>query len=90
MSGVVKHVVFVRQNPGRQRPEPGTVVPIRTPWRSLLEMANARRLEGIEARERGADDLAWSFVDDARELERRAYELRAIETAAIEAQRGRR
>jgi hypothetical protein len=65
----------------------GAVIPLRTPWRTLLRMANARRVQSVALRERGEDTRAWSFVDDARALEARAYELRGIESRALDAQR---
>jgi hypothetical protein len=76
---------FLSGGPIVERATPATVVPIRTPWRGLMDLADARRLEGIAALADCDDEAGWRLIDQAKGIEQLASRLRRIEEATIAA-----
>jgi len=82
MSATILRPVFVRTN-RTPRPVPGTVVPIRTDWRSLVAMAAERRMTALTRNAEGDMPGYWRLLEDAVALETHARRLRCIEEAAM-------
>ncbi len=86
MSAQVLRLRFRSRGVRVEREEPGEVVPLRTPWRTLRDMADARRLEGIALIDAGEDAKGWERIADANRIDGHARGLRQIEEAALAAQ----
>lgn len=82
MTARVYPIRILATGPRVERAELAAVVPMRTPWRSLRDMAKARHREAMAANARGDVDAYWSLLRCADATEAEAMRLKAVEERA--------